>query len=181
MLLTPTLSGHLLIGPTAVDVSDRDARTARCDDATALHLLKFARQSLKLDSRESVAATYAGLRPATQHQDYVMQAHADELWVTVAGIRSTGVSASLGIAEHTVQLLQRILGPLQVSYSVVHRRSLVRPCHFSHHSPSIHQRKPATHPAPIPAVGCTHYQAVAAPLHPLAQLRRSSASAPSKL
>ena len=130
VLLTPTLSGHLLIGPTAVDVSDRDARTARCDDATALHLLKFARQSLKLDSRESVAATYAGLRPATQHQDYVMQAHADELWVTVAGIRSTGVSASLGIAEHTVQLLQRILGPLQVSSSVVHCRSLVRPCHF---------------------------------------------------
>ena len=32
-----------------------------------------------------------------------------------AGIRSTGVSASLGIAEHVVQQLQLIIGPLQVS------------------------------------------------------------------
>ena len=130
VLLTPTLSGDLLIGPTAVDVSERDARAARCDDSASVHLLKFARQKLKLVS-ESMATTYAGLRPATQHQDYVIEAHDDRLWVTVAGIRSTGVSASLGIAEYTVQLLQRILGPLQVSSAVAAACLARTPCHSS--------------------------------------------------
>jgi len=115
VLLTPTLSGHVLIGPTAVDVAERDARAARCDESTAQHLIQFAREKLRVRSCETVVSTYAGLRPATQHQDYVIRAHADKLWVTVAGIRSTGVSASLGIAEYTVQLLQSVLGPLQVS------------------------------------------------------------------
>ncbi len=87
VLLTPTLSGHFLIGPTAVDISDREPRSAQCDEPAARHLLTFAREKLKLGS-ESVVTTYAGLRPATQQQDYVIQARSDKNWVTVAGIRS---------------------------------------------------------------------------------------------
>ena len=33
---------------------------------------------------------------------------ADENWITVAGIRSTGVSASLGIGQYVVSLLKRM-------------------------------------------------------------------------
>jgi glycerol-3-phosphate dehydrogenase len=88
VLLTPTLSSHLLIGPTAVDVSERLPRAAQCDESSAQRLLSFAREKLKLIGRASVVTTYAGLRPATEHQDYVIEAHADQCWVTVAGIRS---------------------------------------------------------------------------------------------
>ena len=119
VLLTPTLSNHVLIGPTAVDVCQRHPRAAECDESTARKLLTFAREKLKVLIRTSVVATYAGLRPATEHQDYVIHAHTDRHWVTVAGIRSTGVSASLGIAEYTLLQLHRIIGPLQVSFSAV--------------------------------------------------------------
>jgi hypothetical protein len=51
-----------------------------------------------------IVGTYAGLRPATQFKDYVIEADKNDQWVTVAGIRyatnnvltiSTGVNKSL--------------------------------------------------------------------------------------
>ena len=47
-----------------------------------------------------MTATYAGLRAATEHADYQLSVHAPEGYVCVGGIRSTGLSASMAIAEH---------------------------------------------------------------------------------
>jgi glycerol-3-phosphate dehydrogenase len=55
--------------------------------------------------REEVTATYAGLRAATEHSDYQIRLHAGQRYVCVGGIRSTGVSGSMGIAEYVVGLL----------------------------------------------------------------------------
>ena len=46
-----------------------------------------------------VTATYAGLRAATEHSDYCYDVFTDDRYVRVGGIRSTGVSASLALAE----------------------------------------------------------------------------------
>nr|MBA3520105.1 (2Fe-2S)-binding protein [Hyphomicrobiales bacterium] len=53
----------------------------------------------------TVTALYAGLRPATEHKDYCIQANGDARYITVGGIRSTGLSAALGIARHVADLL----------------------------------------------------------------------------
>src|SRR5262245_8231989 len=55
--------------------------------------------------QEEVTATYAGLRAATEHADYQIRLHGQHRYVCVGGIRSTGASASLGIAEYVVDLL----------------------------------------------------------------------------
>ena len=39
-----------------------------------------------------VVGTYSGLRPATEHRDYQIEAFPARNWITVAGIRSTGLS-----------------------------------------------------------------------------------------
>ena len=49
---------------------------------------------------EEVTATYAGVRAATEHRDYQITVHERERYVCVGGIRSTGLTASLAIAEH---------------------------------------------------------------------------------
>jgi glycerol-3-phosphate dehydrogenase len=54
---------------------------------------------------EEVAATYAGLRASTEHDDYQIHLHKDERYLCLGGIRSTGLSASLAIAEYAVELL----------------------------------------------------------------------------
>ena len=55
---------------------------------------------------EEVTAIYAGLRAATEHSDYQIHLHAEDRYVCVGGIRSTGLSASMAIVEHVVQLLK---------------------------------------------------------------------------
>ncbi len=49
-----------------------------------------------------MTATYAGIRAATEHRDYQITIHEQERYACVGGIRSTGLTASLAIAEHVV-------------------------------------------------------------------------------
>ena len=52
---------------------------------------------------EEVTATYAGLRAATEHRDYQISVDGDRRYVSAGGIRSTGLTASLAIAEYVVE------------------------------------------------------------------------------
>jgi glycerol-3-phosphate dehydrogenase len=54
---------------------------------------------------EEVTATYAGLRAATEHGDYVVEVDGDEGYAVAGGIRSTGLTASMAIARYLVGLL----------------------------------------------------------------------------
>ena len=57
-------------------------------------------------AKVEVTAVYAGLRPATEEKGYRISAHPDRHWITVGGIRSTGMTASLGIARHVYELYE---------------------------------------------------------------------------
>ncbi len=105
-----TAFGNLAIGPTAEDQDEREIAT--CDSET-LHKLK-SRAIEMVPTLESidVSATYAGLRPASEHKDYVIEAVKDKNWITVGGIRSTGLTASLGIADYVIQLYDKSFGKL---------------------------------------------------------------------
>jgi|EP01047_Picozoa_sp_COSAG01_P047280 hypothetical protein len=52
-----------------------------------------------------LVGTYSGLRPATEHRDYQILDRGCG-WITVAGIRSTGLTASAAIAEYVADLCQ---------------------------------------------------------------------------
>ncbi len=100
VLVAPTVYGNVLLGPTAEDVPDREdtATTAGGIDS----LLDAGRRILPDLVNEEVTATYAGLRAATEHPDYQITIHDREHYACVGGIRSTGLTASLAIAEHVV-------------------------------------------------------------------------------
>ncbi|HEV3186844.1 MAG TPA: NAD(P)/FAD-dependent oxidoreductase [Acidimicrobiales bacterium] len=103
VLVAPTVYGNLLLGPTAEDVDD-PFDTATTQNGLA-GLLDAGRRILPSLLNEEVTATYAGLRAATEHQDYQIRSHPDERYVCVGGIRSTGLTSSMAIAEHVVQLM----------------------------------------------------------------------------
>lgn len=103
VLVAPTVYGNVLLGPTAEDVADR---TDTATTASGLGALVAAgRRILPGLAEEEVTATYAGLRAATEHSDYQIYVDAKRRYACVAGIRSTGLSASLGIAEYVVEQL----------------------------------------------------------------------------
>jgi glycerol-3-phosphate dehydrogenase len=103
VLISPTVYGNVMLGPTAEDLDDK---TDTATSARGLELLWRKGQALMPRLlEEEVTATYAGLRAATEHADYQIRPHAGQRYVCVGGIRSTGASASLGIAEYVVELL----------------------------------------------------------------------------
>lgn len=107
VLISPTVYGNVLLGPTAEDLP-RHGDSKRATETTAAglrSLLEKGRAILPELLDEEVTATYAGLRAATEHSDYQIRLHAEQRYVCAGGIRSTGVSASLGIAEYVVGLL----------------------------------------------------------------------------
>ena len=109
VVVAPTVFGNVLLGPTAEDVADRADRSTSAAGLSAL--LADGRRILPGLEQEEVTATYAGLRAATEHSDYQLGAFGR--YVRVAGIRSTGLTASLGIAEHVAGLLGEAGLPLK--------------------------------------------------------------------
>ena len=93
----------MLLGPTAQDVA-RPADTATTAAGLA-GLLDAGRRILPGLVGEEVTATYAGLRAATEHRDYQIRVDGARRYACVGGIRSTGLTASLGIAEYVTELL----------------------------------------------------------------------------
>jgi glycerol-3-phosphate dehydrogenase len=107
VLVAPTVFGNVLLGPTAQDIDDKDDR-ATTREGLEFILAKGARILPGL-AGEEVTATYAGLRAATESSDYQVHFDAPARYLCLGGIRSTGLSASMGIAEHAVELLSSAL------------------------------------------------------------------------
>jgi glycerol-3-phosphate dehydrogenase len=110
VVLFRTAYGNLAIGPTAEDQEEREI--AACDEATLDVLRSRAVEMLPSLEGIGVNAIYAGLRPASEHKDYLIEAVKDKNWITVGGIRSTGLTASLGIAEYVTELYAKNFGKL---------------------------------------------------------------------
>lgn len=103
VLVSPTVFGNVMLGPTAEDLDDRtDTSTS---EAGLDFLIEKGRALVPALMEEEVTATYAGLRAATEHGDYVIDLDADQDYILVGGIRSTGLTAGMAIAEHVDDLL----------------------------------------------------------------------------
>ncbi len=104
VLVFPTLAGELVAGPTARDREDKEDWSVE-PDAAATILERVGRTYPPLETAEQIGI-YAGLRPAGAGVNYVIEfSRRAERLLHVAAIRSTGLSASLGIGEHVVELL----------------------------------------------------------------------------
>jgi glycerol-3-phosphate dehydrogenase len=103
VLISPTVYGNVMLGPTAEDLLDKtDTRTTEQGLGS---LWEKGERILPALVREEVTATYAGLRAATEHSDYQIRLVLEQRYVCAGGIRSTGVSGSMGIAEYVAELL----------------------------------------------------------------------------
>jgi glycerol-3-phosphate dehydrogenase len=110
IVIARTAYGNLLVGPTAEDQQDRSLATV--ETATLETLIAAGSRMLPGLQDVEVTTAYAGLRPATEFKDYQIEALPDRSWITVAGIRSTGLTGALGIADHVQDLYQQHFGPL---------------------------------------------------------------------
>lgn len=102
VVLCRTIFGNVLVGPTAEEQADRTRATVTEPELRAL--VARAGEILPALRDMPVTATYAGLRPATERKEYRIHQDPARRWLTVGGIRSTGMTAALGIAQHVEAL-----------------------------------------------------------------------------
>ncbi len=98
-----TIFGNLLVGPTA------EEQASRTDASTEREILQDLRQKgidmFPALANYDIAATYAGLRPASEEKDYRLTHLPEQNYLSVGGIRSTGLSSALGLARYCAEEL----------------------------------------------------------------------------
>jgi glycerol-3-phosphate dehydrogenase len=107
VLVFPTIDDAVVAGPTAVDQEDKHDWSV--SSATAEQLVQQARRIEPALERYEHVFSYAGLRPAgADGVNYLIErSRSCPQLIHVAAIRSTGLSASLGIAEHVAGLVEQ--------------------------------------------------------------------------
>jgi glycerol-3-phosphate dehydrogenase len=105
VLVAPTVFGNVMLGPTAVDIDRKDDTSSTVEGLA--YLRSLADRLVPELAQQEVTAVYVGLRAATEHSDYQVGVDGPGGYAWAGGIRSTGLTASLAIAEHVRDELDR--------------------------------------------------------------------------
>jgi len=111
MLVSPTIFGNLLAGPTAEDLPADDIRATQTTPAGLAAVRENGIQMCPALSDSPVIAAYAGLRCHCAQGSYWMRFNDGHPGiVTLAGIRSTGLTSSIATAQYVVRHMQSACG-----------------------------------------------------------------------
>jgi glycerol-3-phosphate dehydrogenase len=124
VLVTPTVDGNLLVGPTSEDIPDKgDTKTTA---AGLANVRKLASEQVDRIDFSRVITSFTGLRATGSTGDFVINIPRTG-FVNVAGIESPGLSASPAIAEYVISLLLDSGAELSLREDFIPTR---RPMHF---------------------------------------------------
>ena len=127
ILVSPTVHGNLIVGPNANKVEEPDdtATTQQGMNEVRMNALKNVPS---IDFRQNIR-NFTGVRANSTNSDFIIE-FAAENFLSLAGIRSPGLSASPAIAEYACNMLKEAGLELKEkdkyedSRSIVHFRDL---------------------------------------------------------
>ena len=107
ILVTPTVDGNLLTGPTALEVDTPE------NNETTLSGLDFvselAKKSVPNVNFRNVITSFSGVRSSEKNGDFIIKASEKvENLIHVAAIDSPGLTSCVAIAEYAVDILKNI-------------------------------------------------------------------------
>ena len=102
ILITPTVDGNLLLGPTSVDGEDKEDK-ATTEEGLA-QIIARAQENVKNLPLRKVITSFTGLRAVGNTGDFIITSPARG-FVNVAGIESPGLTAAPAIAEYVAEML----------------------------------------------------------------------------
>ena len=103
ILLTPTVDGNLLAGPTAVDIEDKNNTETTQEGLD--YIMKQARENVPDIPFGKTITSFCGLRSVGNTGDFIIKA-SDTGWINASAIESPGLSASPAIALYVIDLLK---------------------------------------------------------------------------
>ncbi len=101
ILVSPTVDGNLLVGPTAVDIDDKTDNSTTAEGFATLR--EKAAENVDGAPLFKVITSFTGLRAVGSTGDFIVKSR--DGVITLAGIESPGLSSAPAIAEYVEELL----------------------------------------------------------------------------
>ena len=103
VLVTPTVDGNLLVGPTAEDIDDKENTETTAEGLAKVRTLA-SEQVSRIDFSK-VITSFTGLRATGNTGDFIIEMSKPG-FLNLAGIESPGLSSAPAIAEYALLLLR---------------------------------------------------------------------------
>ena len=126
MLVSPTVHGNTIVGPTAVDIEDREGTNTTAEGLADL-IEKASATVENLPIRQTITS-FAGLRAHEDGHEFVIgEAEGAPQFIDCAGIESPGLTASPAIGHHVAELVRNMLGLLEKKDFIATRKGVLDP------------------------------------------------------
>ncbi len=103
VLVIPTFDGTLMVGPTAVEVQDKQDLSTTWEGSD--QIFEQVQRVVPGISERDCIAEFAGLRAAADGDDFIIGPTTKRGFINVGGIQSPGLTAAPAIARHVVEIL----------------------------------------------------------------------------
>lgn len=112
VLVSPTVHGNLLVGPTATEVSDREATATTAEDLRSV--IERSARSIRNIPFNQVITSFSGLRARCTKDDFILgEAQDCEGFFDAAGIESPGLSSAPAIGVYMAEMVAAKAGAKQ--------------------------------------------------------------------
>ena len=109
VLVSPTVHGNLIVGPTAIDIEDREATATTRQGLD--ELIDKAGMNVKNLPMRQVITSFAGLRAHEDHHEFIIEELEDAPgFVDCAGIESPGLTSCPAIGRMVAGILKGKMG-----------------------------------------------------------------------
>lgn len=126
ILVTPTVHGNLLIGPTAIDVDDREGTNTTEEGLEKV--LSKAGENVKALPLNKIITSFAGLRAAEDGHDFIIGEPEDApMFFDCAGIESPGLTSAPAIGEMIAELVKEKLKLRKKGSFITARKGILNP------------------------------------------------------
>ena len=126
VLVSPTVHGNTIVGPTAIDIDDREGTNTTADGLNDL-IEKAGATVEHLPIRQTITS-FAGLRAHEDHHEFVIgEAEGAQQFIDCAGIESPGLTSSPAIGLHVSELMRDLMGLREKAHFIATRRGVLDP------------------------------------------------------
>ena len=113
ILVSPTVDGNLLVGPTAEDIEDKT--NVNTTNSGLNDVRKYAVKSVPSVNTRNAITSFTGLRAhAAAHEFIIGISEKNARLINAAGIESPGLSSAPAIAEYIGDIVKSVFGDLEV-------------------------------------------------------------------
>lgn len=126
VLVSPTVHGNLILGPTAIDTEDREGTNTTSEGLK--QVLSKAGQNVKNLPLRQVITSFAGLRAHEDGHEFIIRELEDaEGFIDCAGIESPGLTSCPAIGEMVAGIIRQKLGLEEKENFIAERRGILDP------------------------------------------------------